>query len=122
MDRGGRESSDEGTWYMVMARLAEERAAGVPSDAMLVWVGNRWQSAPDRLKDHDFETWLPIDFTAANASEPALPKQRSGPPSASKLERKMEEQYKKSHSAYSPRTMAIYSDRKHAMANGARKT
>jgi len=47
--------------------------SGDRSDATLVWVGNRWQSAPDRLKDHDFETWLPIDFTAANASEPALP-------------------------------------------------
>ena len=66
---------------------------------------------------------LPDEIEDADESgEPALPKQRSGPPSASKLERKMEEQYKKSHSAYSPRTMAIYSDRKHAMANGARKT
>eukprot|EP01090_Pellita_catalonica_P016055 TRINITY_DN4502_c0_g1_i1.p1 TRINITY_DN4502_c0_g1~~TRINITY_DN4502_c0_g1_i1.p1 ORF type:complete len:321 (-),score=22.84 TRINITY_DN4502_c0_g1_i1:40-1002(-) len=28
-----------------------------------IWIGNRWQSAPDHLKDHDFEYWYPMQFT-----------------------------------------------------------
>jgi len=32
-----------------------------------MWVGDRWQSAPDRLKAHDFTYWQPLPF-AANGS------------------------------------------------------
>ena len=32
--------------------------------ATFVWIGDRWQSAPDRLKAHDFTFWVPIPFFA----------------------------------------------------------
>eukprot|EP00698_Gefionella_okellyi_P002081 TRINITY_DN11960_c0_g1_i1.p1 TRINITY_DN11960_c0_g1~~TRINITY_DN11960_c0_g1_i1.p1 ORF type:complete len:390 (-),score=94.49 TRINITY_DN11960_c0_g1_i1:847-1995(-) len=28
------------------------------------WYGDRWQSAPDRVKGHDFTYWSPLQFTA----------------------------------------------------------
>ena len=27
-----------------------------------MWQGDRWQSAPDQLKSHDFTFWKPLDF------------------------------------------------------------
>merc|ERR1712048_519277 len=27
-----------------------------------VWMGDRWNSAPDGEKDHDFQYWAPIEF------------------------------------------------------------
>jgi hypothetical protein len=44
-------------------------------EPLLLWQGNRWQSAPDGKKDHDFATWLPLAFDQATASKPALPVQ-----------------------------------------------
>jgi len=35
-----------------------------------MWIGNRWQSAPDRLKGHDFQFWSPIQFDAAGSISP----------------------------------------------------
>lgn len=32
--------------------------------ATVVWVGDRWQSAPDGLKGHDFTFWEPLSFDA----------------------------------------------------------
>ncbi len=32
-----------------------------------MWTGDRWQSAPDHLKDHDFQYWSLLVF---NDSEP----------------------------------------------------
>ena len=51
-------------------------AAGSKGKGTFLWTGDRWQSAPDRLKDHDFQTWLPLQFTDAGASAaPAMVKQ-----------------------------------------------
>ena len=52
---------------------APKPAHGV--EPILIWQGNRWQSAPDGKKDHDFATWLPLKFHPATASQPALPAQ-----------------------------------------------
>ena len=29
---------------------------------MFVYAGDRWQQAPDRVKAHDPQVWLPMDF------------------------------------------------------------
>lgn len=34
------------------------------SSTSFMWVGDRWQSAPDRLKAHDFTFWEPLSFSA----------------------------------------------------------
>lgn len=34
-----------------------------------MWQGDRWQSAPDRLKSHDYTYWAPLSFTTAGAIE-----------------------------------------------------
>ena len=44
------------------------------AEPVWVWMGNRWQSAPDGVKDHDFETWLPIEFAPQAGETPPLPK------------------------------------------------
>ena len=41
--------------------MAQQRSVLWHEDT-LVWQGQRWQSAPDRVKDHDFATWLPLEF------------------------------------------------------------
>jgi hypothetical protein len=33
-----------------------------------VWTGDRWGSAPDKVKDHDFQTWLPLEFESQRAT------------------------------------------------------
>lgn len=38
-----------------------------PADDQFVWQGDRWQSAPDGLKGHDFTYWSVLEF-AANGS------------------------------------------------------
>ena len=30
-----------------------------------MYIGDRWQSAPDRLKAHDFTVWAPVAFDGA---------------------------------------------------------
>ena len=37
-------------------------------ETAFVWQGDRWQSAPDKLKSHDFTYWYPLQFDAANGS------------------------------------------------------
>ena len=37
------------------------------NETAFVWQGDRWQSAPDKLKSHDF-TYYPLQFDAANGS------------------------------------------------------
>lgn len=59
-------------WYPPMP-TKQRATAGIAQT--LVWAGNRWQSAPDRLKDHDFNTWLPLRFGANSPTAPPLPLQ-----------------------------------------------
>ena len=44
--------------------MAQQRSVLWHGDT-LVWQGQRWQSAPDRVKDHDYATWLPLEFDSA---------------------------------------------------------
>jgi hypothetical protein len=37
-------------------------------ETAFVWQGDRWQSAPDKLKSHDFTYWYQLQFDAANGS------------------------------------------------------
>jgi hypothetical protein len=66
-------------WYPPVVAVAAGLGARLGSRSgapTLVWAGNRWQSAPDRLKDHDFNTWLPLQFgDPTNRTAPALPLQ-----------------------------------------------
>lgn len=32
-----------------------------------LWTGDHWQSAPDKVKDHDLQTWLPMAFDDTKA-------------------------------------------------------
>jgi len=41
---------------------------GSAGQVTYVWTGDRWQSAPDRLKDHDFQTWLPLEWSDEDAN------------------------------------------------------
>jgi hypothetical protein len=36
----------------------------------VVWTGNRWGQAPDGLKGHEPQAWLPLTFDASGAIEP----------------------------------------------------
>ena len=38
---------------------------GINGETTYLWTGDRWQSAPDGKKDHDFQTWLPLEFASA---------------------------------------------------------
>ena len=42
---------------------------GADGELSFVWQGDRWQSAPDHLKSHDFTYWDTLSFTAAGAVE-----------------------------------------------------
>ena len=35
---------------------------GSEGETTYLWTGDRWQSAPDGLKDHDLQSWLPLEF------------------------------------------------------------
>jgi hypothetical protein len=34
-----------------------------PTGTAYVWMGDRWQSTPDKIKGHDFQYWAPLEFT-----------------------------------------------------------
>ena len=34
-----------------------------PAGIACIWMGDRWQSAADKIKGHDFQYWTPLDFT-----------------------------------------------------------
>lgn len=33
-----------------------------PDGPVFMWMGDRWQSAPDGIKGHDFQFWVPLEF------------------------------------------------------------
>jgi len=37
-----------------------------PGELSYIWIGDRWQSAPDGIKGHDFTYWGPIIFSNGN--------------------------------------------------------
>lgn len=43
-------------------------AALSSGETAFVWQGDRWQSAPDKLKSHDFTYWYQLQFDASNGS------------------------------------------------------
>lgn len=38
-------------------------AVAEASEPIFMWGGDRWQSAPDRFKSHDFMAWVPFHFS-----------------------------------------------------------
>ncbi len=32
------------------------------SGSQFMWIGDKWQSAPDSIKSHDFTYWYPLSF------------------------------------------------------------
>ena len=58
---GGAPDGSAATESQQTAVVAVPDGAG---GATFVWIGDRWQSAPDRLKAHDFTYWFPIPFFA----------------------------------------------------------
>ena len=41
-------------------------------DGRVVWTGNRWGQAPDGIKGHEPQAWLPLHFSASGAIEPLV--------------------------------------------------
>ena len=37
-------------------------------EVAFVWQGDRWQSAPDKPKSHDFTYWYPLEFDTVNGT------------------------------------------------------
>jgi hypothetical protein len=42
------------------------------ADGRIVWTGNRWGQAPDGIKGHEPQAWLPLLFSADGAIEPLV--------------------------------------------------
>lgn len=42
------------------------------ADGRIVWTGNRWGQAPDGIKGHEPQAWLPLRFSDAGAIEPLV--------------------------------------------------
>lgn len=38
-------------------------AVAEASEPIFMWGGDRWQSAPDRFKSHEFVAWVPFHFS-----------------------------------------------------------
>ena len=58
---GGAPDGRVATEAQQTAVFAVPQAGG---ESQVIWVGDRWQSAPDRLKGHDFTFWAPLSFLA----------------------------------------------------------
>jgi len=37
-----------------------------------IWQGDRWQSAPDQIKSHDFQFWTKLQFGAKGEISPMV--------------------------------------------------
>ena len=44
-----------------------------PAGMAYIWMGDRWQSTPDKIKGHDFQYWGSMDFTADGRIVPFKP-------------------------------------------------
>ena len=42
-------------------------------DCFYTWMGDRWQSTPDKIKGHDFQYWGPLDFAPDGGILPLEP-------------------------------------------------
>jgi Glycosyl hydrolases family 43 len=49
--------------------------ANIPTrdGSTFMWMADRWGSRPDRIKGHDFQYWLPLQFTTDGTIEPLKP-------------------------------------------------
>ena len=54
------------------AMIATRRSNGDSEQPMYIWGGDRWQSAPDHYKSHDFMVWVPFHFSEDGTSVQAL--------------------------------------------------
>merc|ERR1712146_658312 len=50
--------------YVFQVHSAAARAAGAPPT--YIYTGDRWSSAPDHLKSHDFQYWYPLQFSSSS--------------------------------------------------------
>ena len=41
-----------------------------PKGTQYMWQGDRWQSAPDGIKGHDFTYWQPLEFSSSGSITP----------------------------------------------------
>lgn len=63
VDIGGRPGLvDGGVSYTHTQQSSIIQVTLVGGAVSYVWVGDRWGSAPDRLKSHDFQFWQPLSF------------------------------------------------------------
>ena len=60
-------SSQQTNVFPVKSSKSTNPGVGNPDDVTFMWQGDRWQSAPDKLKSHDFTFWKPLNF-AKNGS------------------------------------------------------
>jgi hypothetical protein len=50
---------------MPLIHAQQTHVAQIPTPAgtACIWMGDRWQSTPDKVKGHDFQYWAPLEFT-----------------------------------------------------------
>ncbi len=58
---------NKGAWGGDVSTSSQQTATvsfqgNLGANATVLWVGDRWQSAPDRLKSHDFTFFEPLSF------------------------------------------------------------
>ncbi len=55
----------------IPAQQAQVAAIPASGDLIYIWIGDRWQSAPDRIKGNDFQYWSPpLEFAEDGMIEP----------------------------------------------------
>ena len=42
----------------------------LPGSEDVLWAGDRWESAPDNFKSHDFQVWVPLEFDREGLIKP----------------------------------------------------
>jgi hypothetical protein len=69
------DSPDEGCLYQngtaradtVSVTRSQQNSLIRLANGKVAWTGNRWGQAPDKLKGHEPQAWLPLEFDAAGA-------------------------------------------------------
>jgi hypothetical protein len=49
-----------------------DRAVAFSGRSEFIWQGDRWQSAPDQIKSHDFQFWTKLQFGAKGEISPMV--------------------------------------------------
>lgn len=56
----------------LLGAAAGSNASAAPTDDVWMLIGDRWLSAPDHLKSHDYQAWVPLGFDESGGLTPAV--------------------------------------------------